>query len=146
MKIFLLFFVFSDFFLFGCLEFCGFAFSSSISEIWDLSERQSQETASSSSEAPGDLRAEAICPAKELGSEHLDQAPQPSDPPRNDTPKAPDACDVIAKEKSADAVAEDEALTAPSPSPLGAISVFLRVLFFLVSVGDWFDILFDGFR
>ncbi|RVW54528.1 hypothetical protein CK203_071447 [Vitis vinifera] len=79
---------------------------------------KSQETASSSSEVPGPLPEEALCQAKESGSEHIDQAPQPSDPPRTDTSKASDACDVIAKEKSTEAVAEGEALVAASPLPL----------------------------
>lgn len=70
---------------------------------------------------------EALCQAKESGSEHLDQAPPPSDPPRTETSKASDACDEIVKEKSPDAVPEGEALAAAatSPLPLGAISVFL---------------------
>lgn len=79
---------------------------------------KSQETASSSSEVPGPLPEEALCQAKESGSEHIDQAPQPSDPPLTDTSKASDACDVIAKEKSTEAVAEGEALVAASPLPL----------------------------
>lgn len=126
---------FSDSFA-SAWNFDGSSFSSPVSEFWDLLKRQSQETASSSSEVPGPLPEEALCQAKESGSEHIDQAPQPSDPPRTDTSKASDACDVIAKEKSTEAVAEGEALVAASPLPLGAILVFLRVLF--LSASAWF--------
>lgn len=98
--------------------------------------RQSQETASSSTEGPGDLPVEAVCQAKDSGSEHIDQAPQPSDPPPTDNSKASEACDEIEKEKSTDAVAEGEALAEASPLPLGAILVFYALCFFFFFVAS----------